>query len=99
MEERTRIDLPPHVTRPFEVYVNGIPQRAGADYDVLGDALVFRRELRNEGRLGFWRWASLFMGVAGTYRKNDTVDVVHMLNGKRTVTSLPLPSPGTSGAE
>ena len=41
-----------------------------------------------EGRLGFWRWLSLFLGVAGTYRKNDTVDVVYDDGGRRTVVTL-----------
>jgi hypothetical protein len=50
--------------------------------------LVFRRELAEEGRLGFWRWLSLFLGVAGTYRKNDTVDVVYTQDGRRSVVSL-----------
>ena len=30
----------------------------------------------------------MWLGIAGTYRKNDTVDVVYTLNGKRTVASL-----------
>ena len=44
--------------------------------------------LAEEGRLGFWRWLSLFLGVAGTYRKNDTVDVVYTQDGRRSVVSL-----------
>ena len=50
-----------------------------------GSALVFDRPLAREGRLGFWRWLSLFLGVAGTYRQNDTVDVVYELGGRRQV--------------
>ena len=73
---------------PFEVYVNGVPQTPGVDYERLGRTLVFRNELAQEGKLGFWRWLSLVLGVAGTYRKNDTVDVVYTLNGRRTVASL-----------
>lgn len=82
------MELPDDVTVPFEVYVNGVPQRAGADFDQHGRTLVFRRELAREGRLGFWRWFSLFLGVAGTYRKHDTVDVVYSASGRRTVVSL-----------
>ncbi len=41
------------------------------------DELVFGQPLAQEGRLGFWRWASLFLGIAGTYRQNDSVDVVY----------------------
>jgi hypothetical protein len=56
--------------------------------------LVFGRELAEEGRLGFWRWLSLFLGVAGTYRKNDKVDVVFTRDGRRTVVTLQLEEPG-----
>ena len=87
-EEHSQVELPRHVEGTFEVFVNGIPQQRGVDYDQLGRTLVFRDELAQEGRLGFWRWLSLFLGVAGTYRKNDTVDVVYTLDGRRTVASL-----------
>jgi hypothetical protein len=88
VENRTRIDLPPYVTAPYEVYVNGVPQAAGADYDVVGPSLLFRRSLAREGKLGFWRWLSMFLGVAGTYRKHDTVSVVYTLDGGRSVVTL-----------
>jgi hypothetical protein len=75
----------------FEVYVNGIPQRRGRDFEQRGRELVFFRPLAKEGRLGFWRWTSLFLGVAGTYRKNDSVDIVYERNGRRMVASgLPI---------
>jgi hypothetical protein len=84
------VELPSHVTAPFEVYVNGIRQQPGHDFEQLGRTLVFPRELATEGRLGFWRWASMLLGVAGTYRKNDTVDVVYEAEGRRQVaTGLP----------
>ena len=70
--------------------MNGVRQEPGRDFDRLGDELVFRRELAQEGRLGPIRWLSMFLGVAGTYRKNDTVDVVYESGGRRTVaTGLP----------
>lgn len=71
--------------------MNGIPQHEGKDFDVRGSALVFRRRLAKEGKLGFWRWLSLFLGVAGTYRQNDSVDVVYGQGGRRVVASdLPI---------
>ncbi len=82
---RTRVRLPRDVVRPFEVYVNGVPQREGDDFDVDGRTLVFDRELKTEGKLGFWRWTSIFVGVAGTYRQNDSVDVVYTRGGRRAV--------------
>jgi hypothetical protein len=82
------VELPAHVEGAFDVFVNGLPQTRGVDFDQLGRTLLFRGELAQEGTLGFWRWASLFLGVAGTYRKNDTVDIVFTRNGRRTVESL-----------
>lgn len=68
--------------------MNGVLQRPGADFDQLGRTLVFPNELAGEGRLGFWRWLSLFLGVAGTYRRNDSVDVVYSRGGQRVVATL-----------
>jgi hypothetical protein len=87
----TKVQLPPGVEGGFEVYVNGVRQREGADFVRQGDELVFTRKLAHEGRLGFWRWTSLFLGVAGTYRKNDSVDIVYEAGGRRIVrTGLPI---------
>lgn len=83
--------LPADVVRPFEVYVNGVPQEEGGDFRIEGRTLVFDRELKSEGKLGFWRWTSIFVGIAGTYRQNDSVDVVYQRGGRRVVASkLPL---------
>lgn len=88
METASQVDLPEGVTPPFQVFVNGVEQHAGADFHQVGTALVFHRDLAPEGRLGFWRWLSLFLGVAGTYRKNDTVDIVYSDGGSRRVLTL-----------
>jgi hypothetical protein len=83
----TRVELPASVERPFEVYVNGVVQREGVDFHVEERALVFSRELQQEGKLGFWRWASMTFGAAGTYRQNDVVDVTYEVGGRRSVAS------------
>src|SRR3954471_11305308 len=89
--ERTRVELPAGVGESFEVFVNGVVQQPGRDFWREGGELVFDRPLAREGRLGFWRWLSLFLGVAGTYRQNDSVDVVYQQDGRRIVaTGLPL---------
>ena len=91
MVARTRVQLPPAAGERFDVFVNGIRQEPGKDFRRDGDTLVFERPLAREGRLGFWRWFSMFLGVAGTYRQNDSVDVVYDYGGKRVVASgLPL---------
>jgi len=79
------------VGESFEVFLNGVMQQPDRDFRREGDELVFERRLAHEGRLGFWRWLSLFLGVAGTYRQNDSVDVVYEAGGRRIVaTALPL---------
>ena len=85
--------MPRSVRRPFRVFVNGVEQREGSDYTVEGDKLAFNRSLAQEGKLGFWRWTSLFLGVAGTYRRHDSVDLVYEVEGKRIVrTGVPFVS-------
>jgi hypothetical protein len=88
VEGQSRIHLPRGVGDSYEVYVNGVRQEPGRDFDRLGDELVFRRELAQEGRLGPIRWFSMLLGVAGTYRKHENVDVVYEEDGRRTVASL-----------
>jgi hypothetical protein len=94
MREGSTVPLPANVREPFEVYVNGVPQRRGRDYEVEGRTLSFARPLAKEGRLGPWRWLSMFLGIAGTYRKNDSVDVVYEVEGRKVVaTGLPIHPP------
>jgi hypothetical protein len=94
MDERSRVDLPAGVGERYEVYVNGVPQEPGRDFDRIGDSLVFRRTLAREGRLGAIRWLSMLLGIAGTYRKDDKVDVVYESTRGRTVVTL---APGERG--
>lgn len=75
------VPLPPDVRSPYEVYVNGVRQAEGTDYEVVDRSLIFERELKKEGKLGFWRWFLGAWGV-GTYRQNDSVDVSYDRNGQ-----------------
>ena len=88
MENQTRIDLPPGVSRPYDVFVNGVVQTEGADFEVFGSTLVFPRLFTQERRLGFWRWTFLFLGVWSSYRHYDSIDVVFTRDGRRAVESL-----------
>jgi hypothetical protein len=72
--DQWRVPLPPEVRSPFVVYVNGVRQQAGRDYQVAQGALVFDRPLVKEGRLGFWKWFWGAFGI-GHYERNDEVDV------------------------
>src|SRR2546430_9559910 len=70
--ERSRVDLPPHVPDEFEVFVAGVRQARGVDYEVAGRSLVFPRAIEQEGRLGFWRWTGMWLGVIGSSPKHAT---------------------------
>jgi hypothetical protein len=93
VSQRTRIELPDHVPPDFDVYVSGVRQVPGRDFEQEGRSLVFPRPVEQEGKLGFWRWASMWLGIAGTYRKNETVDVVYEADGRREVETGLTPQP------
>ena len=89
MAARSRVPLPAGAQPPYRVFVSGVPQEEGRDYRVEGGALLFDRELVKEGRLGFWRWTLMFFNIAGTYRRNDSVDVEYRQGGRvRVATAL-----------
>ena len=72
----SKVKLPPGAAPPLRVFVNGVAQKEGEDYRLVGRELVFQdRLLKKEGKLGFWRWTSIFLGLVGTYKQNDSVDV------------------------
>jgi hypothetical protein len=93
VSEQARVELPSYAQDKLEVFVNGVPQVEGRDYRREGTALVFDRSLAKEGKLGAIRWLSMLLGVAGTYRPNDTVDVAYEYDGKPGVAAnLPVTS-------
>lgn len=96
MAEQARVELPAYVQGDIEIFVNGVPQVEGRDFRREPGSLLFDRPLAREGRLGLIRWLSIFLGIAGTYRQNDSVDVVYTsADGKRTVaTGLPITRDG-----
>jgi hypothetical protein len=83
MSDRWIVPLPRGAERPYRVFVNGVPQQEGADFAVERNALVFDRPLAKEGRIGLFRWTAIFLGLFGTYRKNDSVDVQYTVNGRQ----------------
>jgi hypothetical protein len=93
--EDWRVPLPKGVREPFDVYLNGVEQRPEIDFRLEGRELRFAKPLAKEGKLGPIRWLSMLLGIAGTYRKNDSVDVVYTVEGRRVVaTGLPVIPPG-----
>ena len=84
MSGRWRVPLPHGAEPPYRVFVNGVPQQPGKDYEVSGDELLFERPLEKE-RIGVGRWTAIFFGLWGSYGKNDSVDVQYRLAGRETV--------------
>jgi hypothetical protein len=94
MEERWLVKLPEDAHPPLNVFVNGVRQEEGSDYTVQKGHLVFTKPLAKEGRLGFWRWLLMFLSIAGTYRRNDSVDVQYEVQGRTLVaTGLDIQGP------
>jgi hypothetical protein len=98
--KRWTVPLPRGAEPPYQVFVNGVPQTEGVDYEVRGHALSFTRHLEKEGKLGGVRWAGIFLGLFGTYRKNDSVDVQYTQNGRqRLATYLDIVPPSGRGTD
>jgi hypothetical protein len=88
-----RVPLPRGAAPPYRVFVNGVPQREGADYEVVDGELHFSKPLEKE-KLGVGRWTAIFLGLFGSYGKNDSVDVQYRLGeGEAVATGLDIIPP------
>ena len=76
-----RVRLPAGAEPPFTVFINGIEQSLGADYSIESGEVVFTRPIVKE-KVGAGRWLAMYLGLFGTYRKNETVDVQFHRDGK-----------------
>jgi hypothetical protein len=85
-----RVRLPAGAEQPFTVFINGVEQSEGADYAVGTGEIVFTRPIVKE-KVGTGRWLAMYLGLFGTYRKNETVDLQFVRDGKTTlVDDLPV---------
>ena len=82
-----RVRLPGGARPPIRVYVNGVEQVAGEDYRLGAGEVVFSRPILKEEKLSGIRWLSMLVGVAGTYRKHETVDLEYTLRGETKLAS------------
>jgi hypothetical protein len=76
-----RVRLPRGAERPYVVFINGVEQSEGVDYAVRGGEIVFARPIVKE-KVGTGRWLAMYLGLFGTYRKNETVDVQYRRGGR-----------------
>ena len=82
--KRWRVPLPAGAERPIRVFVNGVPQERGKDYELVRGELVFNRPLEKE-RLSKRKWTAIFFGLWGYYGKNDSVDVQYRRGGRELI--------------
>jgi hypothetical protein len=76
-----RVRLPAGAEPPVTVYINGVAQADGRDYRLEGSEIVFTRPILKE-QVGGMRWLAMFLGLFGTYRKHETVDVEYRASGQ-----------------
>jgi hypothetical protein len=81
----SRVRVPRGMSRPFQVFVNGVEQAEGADFTVTGEWIVFARELippkRDDAK-------SVFRGFFwGRYKPEHVVDVACQVDGRAHVYS------------
>jgi hypothetical protein len=93
-----RIKIPAGAEAPYTVFINGVEQAEGADYRLEGNEVVFTRPIIKE-QMNTGRWLAMYLGLFGTYRKDEKVDLQFSRNGKvELVPDLPLvPYPDAEG--
>jgi hypothetical protein len=82
-----RVRLPRGSERPIKVHVNGVEQTEGTDYRIADGFVVFSRPIIKEEKLSGIRWLVMLIGVVGTYRKHETVDLEYTLRGEAKLAS------------
>lgn len=87
VEVGRRVRLPRGAGAPIRVYVNGVEQAEGEDYVLDERGILFDEPIVKEGKLGGLRWLSMYIGLFGSYRKNETVDVSYRIDGKTQLAS------------
>jgi len=81
-----RVKLPAGAEAPFAVFVNGVEQREGDDYRISAGEIVFTRQIVKE-KVGAGRWLAMYLGLFGTYRKDETIDLQFQRAGKTELVS------------
>ncbi len=76
-----RVKIPAGAKPPFTVFINGIEQSEGIDYGIEGVEIVFTRPIVKE-KMTTSRWLAMYLGLFGTYRKDETVDLQFSRNDK-----------------
>ena len=76
-----RAALPRGASEPIRVHINGVEQPRGEVWDVRGEVIVFTRPIVKES-VSTGRWLAMYLGLFGSYKKNEQVDVEYTLDGQ-----------------
>ena len=75
-----RVKLPAGAEPPYTVFINGVEQ-SPESYRIEGGEIDFGRPIVKE-KVGTSRWLAMYLGLWGTYRKNETIDLQFSKGGK-----------------
>jgi hypothetical protein len=85
-----RVKLPVGAEAAYTVFINGVEQREGVDYEIAAGEIVFSRQIIKE-KVGAGRWLAMYLGLFGTYRKDETIDLQFQRGGKvELISDLPV---------
>jgi hypothetical protein len=76
-----RVRIPNGAQPPLTVFINGVEQRQGVDYEVDGNEVRFVAPVVKE-EINTGRWLAMYLGFFGTYRKDEKVDLQFTKDGK-----------------
>ena len=75
-----RARLPRGAQEPIRVHINGVEQPRGEVWDVRQGEIVFARPIIKES-VSRGRWMAMYLGLFGSYRLNEAVDIEYSLGG------------------
>ena len=85
-----RVPMPAGAEPPYTVFINGVEQKEGVDFNIEGGELHFTRPIVKE-KMDTGRWLAMYLGLFGTYRKDEKVDLQFSRDGKvELVADLPV---------
>lgn len=80
-----RARLPRGAEEPIRVFINGVVQERGGDYEISGGEIVFEQPIWKEAKPSRLRFLGLML--AGRYHKHEIVDVEYTVDGKTELIS------------
>lgn len=88
-EQRTGtiLRLPAEARPPFDVYVNGVVQVEGTDYEHRDGAIHFTKQLDAGRPEGLWQKLVMSTAGVGYYGRGDSIDVHFHRDGGTSVLS------------